>query len=268
MFRRSRRSSESATRFSSVRRYSLVVLLAVLAPAGSPADAAAPERGLPATRAEVQIELCTPFAEIERSLKLRAHGDPIDVWLFDDSAMTLFDRGLRLRLRVSGKRAEFTVKIANQDCARIDAKMVPPKLGKCEYDVHGARMAGAVSLSRNLADREWRDLVAGRVAPAELLSAVQLTYLRDVARIWPLPPQLRPLGPKKSRAYVPQNEPYEVDVSQLPSGEVYVEMSRKVPAADAQHAKDALDATLARTGVTACADQGGQAVNKLKLMLR
>jgi hypothetical protein len=45
-------------------------------------------------------------------------------------------------------------------------------------------------------------------------------------------------------------------------------MSRKVPVADAQRTRDALDALLARAGVTACADQAGQAVNKLKLMLR
>ena len=196
---------------------SIAAAIAVTGMLVSSVSAATPG-GVPAARAEVQIELCTPFPETERALKLRAHGDPVDVWLFDDSEVTLFDRGLRLRLRVSGKRAELTAKIANQDCARIDARMVPPKSGKCEYDMHGARMAGTVSLSRNLADREWRDLVAGRVATGELLSAVQVSYLRDVARIWPLPPQLIPLGPKKSRAYVPQNEPYEVDVSQLPSG--------------------------------------------------
>jgi hypothetical protein len=38
--------------------------------------------------------------------------------------------------------------------------------------------------------------------------------------------------------------------------------------ADAQTARAALDAMLARSGVTACADQAGQAANKLKLMLR
>ena len=45
-------------------------------------------------------------------------------------------------------------------------------------------------------------------------------------------------------------------------------MSRKVAPADAQRTKDALDAVLARAGVATCGDQAGQAVNKLKLMLR
>ena len=229
---------------------------------------AASAAGAAATRTEIQLQLCTPFPDIERSLKLRAHGHPMDVWLFDDSALSLFERGLRVRLRVQGKHAELTVKIADQDCSRVDARMVPAKQGKCEIDMHGERAAGTVSLTRRLSEKQWTDLVTGRVAPSDLLSTVPVAYLRDVAGLWPLPRKLRPLGPKHSRAYVTPNEPYEVDVSRLPTGEVYVEMSRKVPAADAQRTRDALDAILARAGVAACANQAGQAVNKLNLMLR
>ena len=246
----------------------LMLLLAALAPAGLAAGAATPERGLPAARAEVQIELCSPLPDIERSLKLRPDGDPFEVWLFDDAALTLFERGVRIRLRTKGKHAQLTVKVANQDCARIDPKMVPPKIGKCEFDVHGASMAGAVSLSRNLSDKEWKDLAAGRVAPADMLSAVQIAYLRDIAKVWPLPEKLRPLGPKQSRAYVMPDKSYEIDVSKLPTGELYVEMSHRVPAADGLRAKDAADAMLKRAGVAACEDQSAQAINKLKLMLR
>jgi len=251
-----------------VDRCPLILLLAGLALVGLAEGAATPERGVPATRAEVQIELCSPFPDIERSLKLRPDGNPMEVWLFDDAGLTLFDRGVRVRLRVTEKRAEFTIKVANQDCARIDAKMVPPKVGKCEIDVHGASMAGAVSLSRNLSHKEWTDLVAGRVAAAHLLSPVQVAYLRDVAKVWPLPAELRPLGPKQARAYVMPDKSYEVDVSKLPTGELYVEMSHRVPAAEAPRAKEALDAMLRRAGVAACEDQSAQAVNKLKRMLR
>ena len=242
-----------------------VIALAVVP---MPGALAAPSNGVPATRAEVQVELCTPFADIERSLKLRPDGDAIEVWLFDDAALTLFERGLRIRLRAHGKHGELTVKIANQDCARVDARTVPPKEGKCEFDVHGASMSGTVSLSHHLPHKKWKDLVAGRVPAADALSAVQVAYLRDVAKIWPLPKDLRPLGPKESRAYVVQDKSYEVDVSKLPTGEQYVEMSHRVPVADAQTARAALDAMLARSGVTVCADQAGQAANKLKLMLR
>jgi len=254
---------------SPILRNPAFIAAVVAVAAGPVANAlAAPSGSVPAPRAEVQVELCTPFADIERSLKLRPDGDPIEVWLFDDAALTLFERGLRVRLRAHGKHGDLTVKIANQDCSRIDAKMVPPKEGKCEFDVHGASMSGTVSLSRHLSRKKWKDLVAGRVAVADLLSPVQIAYLRDVAKIWPLPTDLRALGPKQSRAYAMQDKSYEVDVSKLPSGEQYVEMSHRVPVAEAQTARAALDAMLARSGVTVCADQAGQAANKLKLMLR
>jgi len=254
---------------SPILRNPAFIAAVVALAAGPVANAlAAPSGSVPAPRAEVQVELCTPFSDIERSLKLRPDGDPIEVWLFDDAALTLFERGLRVRLRAHGKHGDLTVKIANQDCSRIDAKMVPPKEGKCEFDVHGASMSGTVSLSRHLSRKKWKDLVAGRVAVADLLSPVQIAYLRDVAKIWPLPTDLRALGPKQSRAYAMQDKSYEVDVSKLPSGEQYVEMSHRVPVAEAQTARAALDAMLARSGVTVCADQAGQAANKLKLMLR
>ena len=69
-------------------------------------------------------------------------------------------------------------------------------------------------------------------------------------------------------AYVMADKTYEVDVSKLPTGELYVEMSHRVPAAHALRAKDELDAMLKRAGVAACDDQSAQAANKLKLMLR
>jgi len=54
----------------------------------------------------------------------------------------------------------------------------------------------------------------------------------------------------------------------LPAGDVYVEISRKVPAAKARRTKDALDDLLKRAGVAACADQSGQAESKLRSLLR
>ena len=195
-----------------------------------PGALAAPSSGVPATRAEVQVELCTPFADIERSLKLRPDGDPIEVWLFDDAALTLFERGLRVRLRVHGKHAELTVKIANQDCARVDAKMVPPKEGKCEFDVHGASMSGTVSLSRHLSHKKWKDLVAGRVSAADLLSAVQVAYLRDVAKIWPLPTRACVRWGRRSRAPTScRTSRTRSTCRSFPPEKQYVEMSHRVP---------------------------------------
>src|SRR5215468_4612559 len=86
---------------------------------------------LPATKAEIQIGLCAPPERIVHALHLQPRGAPIDVWQFDDAALTLLERGARLRLRVSKDGgSEFTLKLANQDCARADPKLMPSREGK------------------------------------------------------------------------------------------------------------------------------------------
>lgn len=234
----------------------------------TPAIAAELPRGAPESRAEIQVGLCAPADQVERALGLRPHGPATRVWLFDDGALTLFGRGVRLRLRSTENRSEFTLKVADQDCARLDPKAVPPDEGKCEYDVHGASMAGAVTLTRVLGAREAADLVAGRVAPVQELSPSQIGYLREVVGIWPLPPGVRGLGPIQLRTYRAKIGSYDVDVSQLPAGDQYVEISRKVAVADAPRAMGVLEADLSRAGVAVCADQSAQAVNKLRSLLR
>ena len=212
------------------------IIFAMTAAGSGSAAGADPPRGAPPMRTEIQIALCSPPERIERALDLRARGAPIKVWLFDDASLTLFGRGLRFRLRVADGRSELTLKVADQDCARLDPKVVPPGEGKCEYDVHGTRMAGAVSLTRSLGASSADELLAGRVTLAQVLSASQIAYLRDVVGMWPLPPGIRALGPLEVRTYRTRGKPYDVDISRLPAGEEYVEISRKVPMADADRA--------------------------------
>ena len=50
-------------------------------------------------------------------------------------------------------RSVLTLKVADQDSARLDPKLVSPGEGRCEYDVYGASAAGAVSLNLDLAVR-------------------------------------------------------------------------------------------------------------------
>ena len=246
--------------------------VAVLIFATAVAQAAAgaqPPLGAKGTQAEIQIGLCAPAEQIVQALELRPRGNPITVWQFDDAALTLFGRGVRLRLRVAAEgRSEFTLKVADQDCARLDPGLVPPGEGKCEYDAYGARVAGAVSLTRKLDARSTNDLLAGRVAPAQVLGSSQIRYLREVVGVWPLPPGARGLGPMHVRTYRSRGDLYDVDISRLPGGEQYAEISRKVPVADAVRAKELLEADLSRAGLEMCADQSSQAVDKLRSLLR
>ena len=185
-------------------------------------------------RAEIQLGLCTPTERIVQALDLRPRGTPIEVWQFDDATLTLLGRGLRMRLRVAADRgSEFTLKVADQDCARLARDLVPSGEGKCEYDVYGAGIAGAVSLTRHLGAEAADELITGRAAPAQVLSPAQIRYLREVVKVWPLPPGIRALGPMHVRTYRTRDKRYDIDISELPGGVHYAEISRKVPVPDA-----------------------------------
>jgi hypothetical protein len=219
--------------------------------------------------AEIQIELCAPADQIVQALDLRPRGTPTKVWQFDEATLVLFGRGLRLRLRVSADgRSEFTLKVADQDCARVDRKLIPPDEGKCEYDAYVTGTVGAVSLTRRLDVKSTNDLVAGRIAPAQLLTVSQIRYLRELVGFWPLPSGIRALGPMQVRTYRTKGKLYDIDITQLPDGEQFAEISRKVQLTDATRAMAVMEADLSRAGVVMCADQSSQAGRKLRSLLR
>jgi hypothetical protein len=216
-------------------------------------------------RAEIQVALCEPVAALEHKLDLRPRGAPYETWLFDDGALALLDRGIRLRLRVRADGGELTLKVAKQDCSKLASGAIPPGEGKCEIDVHGDVAEGAVSLSKTLDAAGTRSLVAGNVDVATSLSDAQVRFLRDVAKSWPLPADLRPLGPIANRVYAAKR--YDVDVSTLPDGQGYAEISDKVPLERMKKARQKLERYLAHADVKVCADQAGQAAAKMKRLL-
>jgi hypothetical protein len=67
-------------------------------------------------------------AEIVRALAPNPHGAPVDGWLFDDPALTLFGQGLRSRQRGARGGAELAFKVADQDCATLPGPALPPGL--------------------------------------------------------------------------------------------------------------------------------------------
>ncbi len=225
---------------------------------GAQADARAPQ-------VEVQIGVCAEPDAAVHALSLRSRGAPLQVWLFDDPDLTVFARGLRFRLRVAADHSELTLKVANRSCDEA----IPAHDGKCEYDAHGDTLTGAVSLTRPLDAAQTRDLLSGRLRLADAMSPAQIAYLRDVVQAWPMSANVRPLGPVDVRRYrgKPFGASYDVDISTLPGGARYIEISRKVAVADAQRSRAKLEADLARAGVPACEDQTAQAQNKLRSLL-
>jgi len=244
----------------------MIVATTVTQPSAIAAD---PRPGPAGLQAEVQIGLCAPPDRLVQALGLRPRGSAITVWQFDDSALSLLGHGLRLRLRVAAnERSEFTLKVAGQDCAQIDRKRVPSSEGKCEYDAYGKSTVGVVSLNRSLDAKSTNDLLAGRATPAQLLSPSQSRYLREVVGVWPLPTGIRGLGPMQVQTYRTKDRLYDIDISRLPGGELYAEISRKVRLDDATRTMGVMEADLSRAGIELCADQASQAGNKLRALLR
>ena len=137
-------------------------------------------------------------------------------------------------------RSVLTLKVADQDSARLDPKLVSPGEGRCEYDVYGASAAGAVSLNLDLDATRTSDLLAGRATQAQVLSPSQIRYLREVVGIWPLPHGLRKLRPMNVRTYRTNAYRYKKDI--LPDGEQYAEISRKAPRENAMRTMEVMHA--------------------------
>lgn len=201
------------------------------------------------------------------ALPLRAAGPATTTWLFDDRALTLHRRGLRLRLRIGGNDADLTLKVAEQDCATLPAGAIPPGQGKCELDLHGTAIAGAVSLSQALPRARAEALVGGTARVQEALSPAQQNFLRDVVRGEPLPSTLLPLGPLAITSMKARDGSLALDITTLPGGEQSLEVTRKVPVAKAEKTRHRLEQQLARAGVELCVDQSGQAGVKLQKLL-
>lgn len=247
-----------------VQHHFIAGLLALCAGPSPLATAAQPASTV---RAEVQIGICAALPDVTKALRLRAPGPVTTTWLFDDAGLNLLQRGLRLRLRVDARGADLTLKVADQDCARIPAGAIPPAQGKCELDLHGTTMTGAVSLSQPLSRQHADLLVAGTMRVHDALSQAQRSYLRDVVGGEPLPAALQPLGPLAITTQRAADRSYVLDVTTLPGGEQYLEVTRKVAAAKAERTRHRLEQDLARAGVTLCADQAGQAAVKLRKLL-
>ncbi len=236
----------------------LLVLAAQVSPLAAASDA---------TRAEVQVAICTPLPEVAAALGLRAPGAVTNTWLFDDADLALLRRGLRLRLRIDAGGADLTLKVADQDCARLPAGAIPKGQGKCELDMHGATMTGAVSLSQSLSRERADAMVKGTARVQDALSPAQVDFLRHVERGGPLPPALLPLGPMAVQARRAADRSYAVDITTLPGGDQFLEATRKVRIDQAERTRQRLEQEFARAGVTLCADQSGQAAIKMRKLL-
>jgi hypothetical protein len=219
----------------------------------------------PDARAEVLINLCAASDVIVRALNLRP-AESFESWYFESPGRVHQRRGHVFRLRTGSGAPQLTLEVANQDCATVKAELLPDSEAKCEYDLHGTRLAGAVSVSRSLSPDLARALVEGRTPLADVLSPAQVRYLQATGG-WPLAADVRRLGPAKVRAYRTTAQKFMVEAWVLPGDERFVEISQKATFGGAPAVQAELVATLDRASVPRCTDQAAQSAIKLDAML-
>jgi hypothetical protein len=219
--------------------------------------------------AEVQINLCSTPEQAVEALRLKpVSAEDYEVWYFETADLALFHKGVVVRLRVKADATELTLKFADQDCTRIAPELLPAGESKCEYDVWGTLVAGAVSVSRRLDDVQVRALMADPAALPTILSAAQIEYLRQSRGAWPLPGLLKRLGPARVQVYRREGHGFVVEAWQFPSGWRILEISQKAKLPDAPGLNADLEAWLTRHHVAICADQGSPARAKFDDLLR
>jgi hypothetical protein len=261
--------NETSAAPSRVTLAAFALLGLTMAGAAYGADGARPPAKPPSKAwAEVQINLCGEPGEIAKALAMRADSRRREVWYFDTRTLALFDRGAVFRLRVGDGPAELTLKAARQDCATLPPALLLRGEGKCEYDLHGDALHGAVSLSRPLPADETVSLLAGRTTLAATLGEAQIRFLRELLKVWPLPEGVTPIGPVTLDGYRSAQGRHVLEAWNLPSGAVFVEISQKARVANASRVHDELLARLDRAGVSLCTDQSSRADDKLRLLTR
>jgi hypothetical protein len=220
-------------------------------------------------RAEIQINLCARPQDVIKGLALQPdEAGPTEVWYFDTAGLELNRRGLVFRLRRGDRKPELTLKVASQDCTQIKPAWLPKGEGKCEYDNHGALFSGTVSLVHTLDENAARALMAGRLPLEKALGPAQIAYLRDVVSSWPPLSGIRPLGPMQIQSYRTRHASFDVAVWTLPAGETYIELSEKAAFKDVLHHRAELLEHLSHAGIAMCADQAGQGIERLGILLK
>lgn len=219
--------------------------------------------------AEVQVNLCSTPEQAVEALKLKpVNAERYEVWYIETADLALFRKGVVVRLRIKADATELTLKFADQDCARIPARLLPAGESKCEYDVRSGLGTGAVSISKSLDDAQVQTLVEDPAALTALLSPAQIEYLHQIDGAWPLPPLLQRMGPARVQPYRRKGHDYVVEAWQFPSGWRFLEISQKARLADAPDLNADLETRLARHHVAICPDQGSPARAKFEHLLR
>ena len=180
-----------------------------------------------------------------------------DVWFYDTATLALYDGGLILRARkVHGGTDDTTVKARPMDVAQVAPAWLAQPGAKCEVDATIDAASSACSLTEDAAKGQI-DAVGSGAAIATLYTADQLVFVGSIDPAIDFSSLLR-LGPISSTVWkaTPSGLPAPVSIERwvLPASSL-LEVSTRIPHAQAADAQTALLGWLAAQGVTPSADQ-------------
>jgi hypothetical protein len=212
------------------------------------------------------VELKVTVSEQKEQAAAQAFGlDPNTgerrrIFFFDTSDLALFNKGLVLRAReVKGGKDDSTVKIRPVDPETIADRWRLLKGFKIEADGVGDKLIRSASLSVEQSDDEIKAVEHKARAIEKLFSSEQESLLAVKSPIPVNYASLRVLGPVHALRWSIQHEglPYRITAEQwtLPDGRDLLEVSIKVPTAQAPAASAAFDSFLKTLHLK---PQGGQ----------
>jgi hypothetical protein len=201
------------------------------------------------------VELKVTVSEQKEQAAARAFGlDPKEaerrrIFFFDTLDLSLFKKGIVLRAReVKGGADDSTVKIRPVDPAKIADQWRRLKGFKIEADGVGNKLIRSASLSVEQGDDEIKAVEGGLRAIEKLFSPDQESLLAEMSPVRVKFETLRVLGPVRALRWTVKHEglPYPITAERwtLPDGQDLLEVSIKVPTAQAAAASAAGDSFL------------------------
>ena len=189
-----------------------------------------------------------------------ASGERRRIFFFDTADLSLFKKGVVLRARdVKGGKDDSTVKIRPVDPQKLADRWQRLKGFKIEADGVGDKLTRSASLSVEQGDDEIKAVESGVRAIEKLFSPDQEQLLADMSPVRVNFVALQMLGPVHALRWDVNHEglPYRITAEEwtLDDGRDLLELSIKVPTAQASAASAAFDAFLRGLDLK---PQGGQ----------
>lgn len=205
---------------------------------------------------EIKVTI-RPDQELRAERAMEVNEDSASVrliYFFETPDLDLFNAGIALRARlVKGDKDNSTVKFRSDKIEMVAPEWYRSKGFKIEADWVGDHAVYSVSLTREQGRNEIQDVAKGDRAIEKLFSKDQERFLGQVYPDQVDFAQLRIMGPIRALRWKMKYPGFAHQLSveewRLPNGDDLVEVSIKVPPAEALDARTAFEELLVKLGL-------------------